>query len=871
MDTSKNYDDAIISKFKKLSEFLAYFKVEKGQENTHTTMGKNAGSFYIPNDYLGKFYELYNRELLSGKSIFLTERHPKVSPIVIDIDLRFNINDEDRKYTEHHIVEMLKLYYKYFSQYLDIKEENFKAFVFERDKPYVSSGKTKDGIHIMFPFILVEKEVQLLVREHVIKNSGSIVCDLSSLNPIQDIFDKAVITGNWMMYQSRKPNCKPYKLTYVFDHDLNILDIDEYPPDTLPQLLSIRKDYEFTPFKDGKEEAMKSELKDLDEAYLKKKSKNVQKPFKKLLLDQLDIIKKLVEVLKVERADDYSSWMELGWCLYNLDSDKLLLDWIKFSKKSSKFEKGKCEKLWNTFQFGNLGIGSLKMWAKEDNLESYNDIISKDITNYIIQNDGGTNNEIAKLLHIMYGHEFVCCTFKNNIWFKFNGTIWEDDDQGVTLRARISNEIVNEYLKIQKYYTNKAIDTDETDKAKFIEKSSSIQKLIAKLRTRKFKDDVMKEAQEVFLNKKFLESLDENRDLIGFNNGVFDLKEFKFRPGRPEDYISYCTNIDYNVFKESSKIYKEVDTFIKQLAPIQEMREYLLLLLSSYLQGHTSDEKFHIWTGSGANGKSKIVELFEYCFGDYCIKFPITLLTQKRASSNSANPEVARSKGKRFGTFQEPDENAQINVGYMKELSGGDKITARALFKEPIDFKPQFKLLLICNHLPKIPSNDGGTWRRLRVFEFKSKFVDKPDDKKPFEFKKDYNLSQKLEKWKECFMFMLIQWFKKYKETGLKEPEEVKKFTKQYEKECDVFLEFIDDKTKVNPEKHVYISALHNTFKAWYKDAYVGNKAPSRKELKGWMDQNYEAYKKTGWKGLEIVYDDEETDDDEVDNISAVL
>ena len=120
-------------------------------------------------------------------------------------------------------------------------------------------------------------------------------------------------------------------------------------------------------------------------------------------------------------------------------------------------------------------------------------------------------------------------------------------------------------------------------------------------------------------------------------------------------------------------------------------------------------------------------------------------------------------------------------------------------------------------------------------------------------------------------MFILIQWFKKYKETGLKEPEEVKKFTKQYEKECDVFLEFIDDKTKVNPEKHVYISALHNTFKAWYKDAYVGNKAPSRKELKGWMDQNYEAYKKTGWKGLEIVYDDEETDDEETDHISAVL
>ena len=48
----------------KLSEFLTYFKVEKGQENTHTTMGKNAGSYYIPDDYLGKFYELYNQRTI---------------------------------------------------------------------------------------------------------------------------------------------------------------------------------------------------------------------------------------------------------------------------------------------------------------------------------------------------------------------------------------------------------------------------------------------------------------------------------------------------------------------------------------------------------------------------------------------------------------------------------------------------------------------------------------------------------------------------------------------------------------------------------------------------------------------------------------
>ena len=859
-----------IKNIKKLNDFLQLCKVEKGSKYTHTTMGKNAGSYFIKDEYLEQFYNLYNRDLLNGKSIYLTEGHPEVSPVVIDIDLRFNLDEEHRKYNNTHIIEILKLYYKYFRYYLDIEDKNMIAFVFEREKPYISSGKTKDGIHIIFPFIGVNKSIQYVVRENVIKNSGGILCDLSSLNSMQDIFDKAVINGNWIMYLSRKPNCKPYNLTYIYDSNMNEIDIESYNPIELPSILSIRKPIELTPFKEGKEDEMKSELEGFN---IKKTTiKLGPKPFKKLLLDQLDIIKQLVDTLSIERANNEVSWMEVGWCLYNLDSDKLLLDWIKFSKKSEKFKSGECEKLWSNFQYGTLGMGSLKMWARLDNLELYNEIISKDISNYIMQNDSGTNYEVAKLLYLLYSHQFTCAAYKIKLWFKFEKHRWEEDDDGVSLRSKISTEIVNEYLKVSKYYLNKATEIDTEDKNKWLEKSTKINKLIAKLQTSKFKDDVMKECRELFLNKKFLDKLDENRDLIGFENGVYDLNDEKFREGRPEDYVSYSAKINYKVFKKNDTFYVEVINFVNQIAPKEEMKNYLLLLLASYLQGHTSDEKFHIWTGTGANGKSKIVELFESAFGDYCIKFPITLLTQKRSSSNAANPEVARSKGKRFGTFQEPDENSQINVGYMKELSGGDKITCRALFKEPIDFKPQFKLLLICNHLPKIPSNDGGTWRRLRVFEFMAKFVDNPDPDKPYQFKKDKHLSQKLDKWKEAFMYLLIEEFKKYKANGLIEPEEVIKYTNQYQQTCDVFLEFINEKTRpADNKKHIYILSLYNTFKLWYRDAYSGSKCPQRKDLKAYMDTKYVKHKTTGWEGLEIIIGDDETDDDELDEITQNL
>ena len=142
------------------------------------------------------------------------------------------------------------------------------------------------------------------------------------------------------------------------------------------------------------------------------------------------------------------------------------------------------------------------------------------------------------------------------------------------------------------------------------------------------------------------------------------------------------------------------------------------------------------------NGKSKLIELFEHGFGDYCGKLSVTLITQKRAASNACTPEVLKNKGKRFVTLQEPDEYEEVNVGAMKEYTGGDKITARGLHKDPIEFKPQWKMVMTANHLPPVSANDRGTWRRITVTEFISQFVypEEMDDEKKYQFPIDTNL-----------------------------------------------------------------------------------------------------------------------------------
>jgi P4 family phage/plasmid primase-like protien len=234
-------------------------------------------------------------------------------------------------------------------------------------------------------------------------------------------------------------------------------------------------------------------------------------------------------------------------------------------------------------------------------------------------------------------------------------------------------------------------------------------------------------------------------------------------------------------------------------------------------------------------------------------------LTQKRAASNATTSELARSKGKRFACLQEPSEDEKLNIGLMKELTGGDKIQARALFKEPIEFKPQFKMILTCNHLPNVPSDDGGTWRRIRVVEFTSKFTDNPDPNNPNHFLADTELSQKFADWKEHFMALLIEYYKKYKTEGIFEPEEVLKCTKEYQRNNDNFLEFIEQEVEANERGFLSANDAFTKFSFWIKENAPGFKVSSKKifttSLEKILGKSVTVSKMVGWKGYNFKSD----------------
>jgi phage/plasmid-associated DNA primase len=215
-----------------------------------------------------------------------------------------------------------------------------------------------------------------------------------------------------------------------------------------------------------------------------------------------------------------------------------------------------------------------------------------------------------------------------------------------------------------------------------------------------FKEKIMREAIILFFDPDFEKKLDENYDLIGFNNGVYDLANNEFREGRADDYISKSTNIDYYPYNEKNPYATKMHKFFEEILPNENVRKYLLLSLATCVSGHNKEEKLRIATGSGSNGKSLLFSLVQLALGDYYISCPITIITRKRNSSNSASPELLRIKGARCGCFQETDDGEKLNVGIAKEITGNDSFMVRGLFADPIEIKPQIKFFLASSRTP---------------------------------------------------------------------------------------------------------------------------------------------------------------------------
>lgn len=500
--------------------------------------------------------------------------------------------------------------------------------------------------------------------------------------------------------------------------------------------------------------------------------------------------------------------------------------------------------------------------------------ITPEIKKLLEDSLSGSHYKIAKVIYSIYKHRFRIDDIKNPDWYEFDGFRWA--------KTHIMNILISEEL--QKYYKGiKISDTgalQNSDLQEFIQnkdkleanlRNSLVDNIINKLENVSFKKNVMTEMHYLFksLEPNFVSKLDSNPYLIGFKNGIYDLENMQFRQGEQRDYLTLTTGYDFIDYDPDCQEVQDIYDFLRKIIPNQKVFEYLLKVLGRSLLG-INDEHFYIFTGlSGANGKSTLINFLEYTLGDYMTSADVSLLTNNRAMSSSASPDIIRLKGRRFVSFAEPEYGDTLKTGIIKAFSGGDTIIARELYKAPISFKLQASMFMCCNDLPNVNSIDGGTFRRLRVIEFKSRFCDNPI--KPNEFKIDPTIKDKIKKWRPYFMSILIHYFELYQEEvkingKIEEPEEVKIATSKYKADNDRFNEYITECLTEVSDGFENIKSIYNNFMKWWAENYSNTRTPDikelRKSLKIKFGEEIEKYNSNGIKqiGFNVKFNVTEND-----------
>ncbi len=636
----------------------------------------------------------------------------------------------------------------------------------------------------------------------------------------------------------------------------------------------------------------------------------------------------LLNLLSMERCDDYDQWIETGVCLYNIDKANLML-WRAWSMKSKKYTKGDCEKKWKSFSDNRdkkLTIGSLLFWCKNDNNTGYQEFIrNKKMIDLIstkypeISLDVGSSYNVGKIeKHVIlnnkdcliygdnhgtptmyiqmlrdsmtikckhiecYGKIYPCehiLLTKNETNIVFNGdvhfnigcetntadiddfeeiTLFDTDKINQLVRKGFNGKSTPYSLIMYELYKGKyAYATDDTwyvyenhgwkllegyntkmrksinqdlekmytiVKNHYIEhggKNSKQVKVIKQIITNfddtRLINDIMTELKYTFLdeNRDFLKKLNTDQNLIGFLNGVYDLKTHIFRDGRIDDYISM--NVGYEYRDKYSINHKNLLMFLEDIQPNKSERDYLLTYISTALYGNTL-ELFSVLVGNGRNGKSKFISLLEKLFGDYYGRMNSQFLTSRMKEGDAPSPALLNLINKKIVVASESLNDTKLNGGFIKFITGRDTCEYRYCHQnEMIKFSPNFVTLLVCNEIPECDRMDNAFSKRMRCINFDTEFVEGTPISQN-QKKMNKNINQFFDDWRQDLFLLLIEHYKKYENNNelLTPTDKILAWTNQYKEDTDIYFSFLNECTETS-DVDTKTTDLYDIFGIWFE------------------------------------------------------
>ena len=877
--------------------------IAEGVHYSHGSMINPTGNYQLNRHVLEEFWTAYCTEIETGNYAFgIGEVSDQYIPVLVDVDLKIkeddNPFDSNNLYTLVQVKEVINIYQQVLKEIVEDCDNDNLLCVFLKKDPYiVTSGDLrfiKNGFHLHFPNLFLNKKDQTI---HLLPRVKALVKEANLFNNLgkEDsgaVLDDSYCAARWLLYGSKKSEqMEPYLISKIYNHRLEELTLEDAFTHYLiynknDKVISVRGNVKFylpriLSTLVSQRVALVKEIKSgivpsFDHLKSTKKNNQPQKIYEKISDDEaIKVAARLVPMLSVDRAVEYMDWMTIGWVLYNISNgsnDGYVL-WVDFSKKCpEKFDESTCCYEWEKMSKGDMTIGTLRYYASVDSPEAYKEFKREQTMAIVDDSLSGTHNDIAKIMYSEFGNEFVCAKISPETWYRFSGHIWEYTEGGYSLRRKISEDIV--MIMREKCAFLHTAQMDETSRDA---KIKQYQKIIKDLKSAPFKNNVMKEACEIFYNPKFLDNLDKNPYIIAFKNCIYDLEKNIPRSGKPEDFISKSMPISYRNYLQGDEAVVNVYRFYEKLFPDQAVRDFFLDSNASIFVGKNLRKEVQMWTGDfGNNGKSVNQKLISNMLGPkFCIKMETTLITGKKPNSGGAWPELSRAgNGVRAVFFDELSDEEEIRLGMFKKLSGNDSFPARDCFekgKDMKDYEPMFKMFIISNKLARFhKGGDQATWNRVCVIPYESVFCP-PDDPAPASYEEqlllkrfpmDKDLDSKLVEMAEPLAWILLQ--RRITPKILYKPPKVMEAITSYRRRNDIYRQYMDECIIEKEGALLSLIELYTSVKDWFKESLPGQRIPEKTEVKDYFIGAWSSPDRgTKWKGYKIrtLEDDIESGD----------
>ena len=603
--------------------------------------------------------------------------------------------------------------------------------------------------------------------------------------------------------------------------------------------------------------------------------------------EELRIIKVYLNMINNRRFNEKHSWEAIGKALRTVVGGPKGLDiWKILTEYSTKFKPYQCAKLYKSYKDNNITIKTIAWYAKMDQPIKYNNFKMARFGEAMKKAFGpnGRDFELAEALCILLDLEFInydTGTKSGSIWYRYHKNHWEKLPGIKILRNYISRNFTYHLERMKFDLENKYKECGAADPNKSILKLSikSISKHIKDAGNLNKKSMLVKHVSDLLnYDFDFEEALNSNYNILGVRNGVIECTNDKayFRPCKPEDYIAKQSPVSFKrkYTWKSSKV-REVMHWFKQMHPVYEEREYFIKILASFIQGRNPDKNWYFVVGPPNGGKSAFGNLLSGVLKGYTSTVPEHEITVASKNKTGASPGLKDAMNNNIAFWMEL--TGTINHTKFNMITGFDLMDPRRLHENPEGSKiPRFKPVSFSNFYPTFDISTDAVIERTVIIETFSRWVNNPPKTEEARFrlrrfKRDKDFNEKLKTLFSATLWIMVQYFKKYRKEGLDMPSTIRKRVEDYWRTMDIIGNFINDKISIiNKDDNTNNSGavsnsvlLLDTIYMEY-DKWLGKFFPNAEKqdkiklllvLKERFNSNgWPEYNGSGWPGLTIKY-----------------